>query len=114
VGAIGFKPNEDMRSILICAYAAGHVRMYARKGGSCGMINLTINKIPVQVSEGTTILEAAESIGIRIPTLCYIKEISPLTSCMLCVVRIEEEKILSPPVQQGQKRAWWCIVMILL
>ncbi len=60
------------------------------------MINLTINKIPVQVSEGTTILEAAESIGIRIPTLCYIKEISPLTSCMLCVVRIEGRKNFVP------------------
>ncbi|NLD39632.1 MAG: FAD-dependent oxidoreductase [Desulfatiglans sp.] len=60
------------------------------------MINLTIDKRPVQVSKGSTILEAAESIGIRIPTLCYLKEISPLTSCMICVVKVEGKKNLVP------------------
>ena len=34
------------------------------------MVNLTINNQKVQVEEGTTILEAAKSIGIEIPTLC--------------------------------------------
>jgi ferredoxin len=64
--------------------------------GRPGLINLTIDKRPVQVSKGSTILEAAESAGITIPTLCYIKEIAPLTSCMICVVKVEGKKNLVP------------------
>ncbi len=64
--------------------------------GRPGLINLTIDKRPVQVSKGSTILEAAESINIKIPTLCFVKELSPRTSCMLCVVRIEGRKNLVP------------------
>ena len=60
------------------------------------MINLTIDNKPIQVSEGTTILEAAESAGIKIPTLCYIKDLLPLTSCMLCVVKVEGRRNLLP------------------
>ena len=37
------------------------------------MVNLTIDKLPVSVKEGTTLMEAAESIGIHIPHLCYWK-----------------------------------------
>ena len=37
------------------------------------MVNLTIDKKPVSVPEGTTILEAARSVNIAIPTLCYLK-----------------------------------------
>jgi NADP-reducing hydrogenase subunit HndD len=38
-------------------------------------VNLKINNIPVVAPEGATILEAAHLVGIRIPTLCYLKEI---------------------------------------
>mgnify|MGYP000500172033 FL=1 len=37
------------------------------------MVNLTINSIPVTVPEGTTILDAAASVDIEIPSLCYLK-----------------------------------------
>ena len=37
------------------------------------MITLSINNIPVEVPEGTTILDAAKQAGIRIPTLCYVE-----------------------------------------
>lgn len=37
------------------------------------MVNLKIDNIPVSVPEGTTILEAARSVNIEIPTLCYLK-----------------------------------------
>ena len=40
------------------------------------MVNLTIDKIAVSVPEGTTILEAAASVGIEIPSLCYLKDIN--------------------------------------
>ena len=36
------------------------------------MIHLTIDGIPVEVEKGTTILQAAKQIGVKIPTLCYL------------------------------------------
>ena len=46
--------------------------------GDTNMISLKINNIPVYVEEGTTLLEAARSIGIKVPTLCHLKGISEL------------------------------------
>ena len=58
------------------------------------MINLKINNIPVCVPEGSTILEAARSIGIKIPTLCHMKELSELGACRVCVVEVKGMKSL--------------------
>jgi len=52
------------------------------------MINFTINDRELQVEEGTTILEAALDAGIKIPTLCYHKELTPYGACRLCLVEI--------------------------
>ena len=53
------------------------------------MVNLTIDNKQVNVPEGTTILEAAETAGIKIPTLCFHKRLNPIGSCRMCVVDIE-------------------------
>lgn len=53
------------------------------------MVNLTIDNINVSVSQGTTILDAAVKAGIKIPTLCYLKEINEIGACRVCVVEIE-------------------------
>lgn len=53
------------------------------------MVNLTINGISVSVKEGTTILEAARSVQIQIPTLCYLKNINEIGACRVCVVEVE-------------------------
>lgn len=53
------------------------------------MINVEINGIKVAVEPGTTILEAANSAGITIPRLCYVKGIHEQSSCRVCVVEIE-------------------------
>lgn len=53
------------------------------------MVNLTINEREVSVKEGTTILEAAKSAGIMIPTLCFLKEINEIGACRVCVVEVE-------------------------
>ncbi len=53
------------------------------------MPSLTIDNVEVTVQEGTTILEAAKSVGIWIPTLCYYPKTSPSDSCRMCVVEIE-------------------------
>ena len=49
-------------------------------------VNLKINNIPVTVPEGTTILQAARIAHIEIPTLCYLKDVSCVGSCRMCVV----------------------------
>ena len=53
-------------------------------------INLKINGIDVTVPAGTTILEAAHSIGITIPTLCYLKDINEIGACRMCIVEANE------------------------
>ena len=69
------------------------------------MVNITIDGIEMQVEEGTTILKAAEAAGIKIPTLCYIKEIDPEASCRMCLVELEGNPKLqtacSFPVAEG-------------
>ena len=49
-------------------------------------VTLKINNIPVTVPEGTTILEAARKAHVEIPTLCYLKDVSCVGSCRMCVV----------------------------
>ena len=52
------------------------------------MINLKINDTVLDVKEGTTILNAAASVGIYIPTLCYHKDLSPFGGCRFCAVEV--------------------------
>ena len=64
-------------------------------------IKLTIDKLPVKVAPGTTILDAAKSVGIVIPTLCHIDlkgtcvQNKP-ASCRICVVEVEGRRNLAP------------------
>ncbi len=51
-------------------------------------IHLTIDGIPVEVPPETTILKAAEQVGIEIPTLCYLKDLTPDGSCRMCMVEV--------------------------
>ena len=53
------------------------------------MVNLKINNIPVSVPKGTSILDAAKSVGISIPTLCFLKEINEIGACRVCVVELK-------------------------
>ncbi len=53
------------------------------------MVDLIIDDKDVTVEVDTTILEAARSAGIDIPTLCYHERLSPIGSCRMCVVEIE-------------------------
>ncbi len=52
------------------------------------MIKFTINDKELLVEEGKTVLEVALAEGIKIPTLCYHKELTPYGSCRLCIVEI--------------------------
>ena len=45
------------------------------------MVKLTIDGKLVEAPEGSTILEAAASVGINIPTLCYLKDLNEVGGC---------------------------------
>ena len=53
------------------------------------MVSLTIDGKNVQVEAGSTILEAAATVGIKIPTLCWLQKISPTGACRICAVEVE-------------------------
>ena len=53
------------------------------------MVNLTIDGMAVSVPRGTSILNAARSVGINIPSLCYLKDLNEIAACRVCVVEIE-------------------------
>lgn len=69
------------------------------------MVNLTIDGQKVTVPEGTTILDAAKTIGIEIPTLCHHPDLEARAVCRICVVEIDGQKLLQPscayPVSEG-------------
>lgn len=60
------------------------------------LIPVTIDGIQTAVVPGTTILEAARCLGIRIPTLCHMKERSTVSSCRVCVVSVKGEEYPVP------------------
>lgn len=53
------------------------------------MVSFKIDGNELSVPAGTTILEAARSAGIDIPSLCYHKRLPPIGSCNMCIVEIE-------------------------
>ena len=63
--------------------------------GRLGMVNLTINGQIVQVQENITILKAAESVGISIPTFCYDDRLKAHGACRICVVSVKGAKGLT-------------------
>lgn len=52
-------------------------------------VTITIDNKQIEVSKDSTILEAARSIGIDIPTLCYLKDINETGACRMCLVQVE-------------------------
>jgi len=71
------------------------------------MVNLKINNIPIQVEEGTTILEAAKRLNFRIPTLCNHPDLSVAGNCRVCVVEVKGARLLAAscatPVSEGME-----------
>ena len=53
-------------------------------------INVKINGVDYAVPKGSTVLEAAKSASIDIPTLCYLKDINEIGACRLCLVEVSE------------------------
>lgn len=71
------------------------------------MVNLKIDGKDVTVAEGTTVLEAARSANIVIPTLCYLKGINAIGACRICIVEVKGMRSLQAscvlPVSEGME-----------
>jgi NADP-reducing hydrogenase subunit HndD len=71
------------------------------------MIHLTINNIPVEVPEGSTLLTAARQAGIKIPTLCHVEGLQTIGACRVCAVEVEGARNLcascAMPAAAGMK-----------
>jgi len=67
-------------------------------------LHLTIDGQEIQVTRGTTVLEAARKAGIYIPTLCHDPHLEPYGACRLCIVKIDRMRGLptscTTPVEQ--------------
>lgn len=68
-------------------------------------VTLTIDGQRVMVPEGTSILDAAATIEIKIPTICYHPSLTPPAICRVCTVEVEGQRVLQPgcvvPVAEG-------------
>ncbi|NLM04283.1 MAG: 4Fe-4S binding protein [Clostridiales bacterium] len=68
-------------------------------------VTLTIDNMKVEVPKDYTVLEAAKSVGIDIPTLCFLKDINEVGACRICLVEIEGNRNLQTscvyPVSEG-------------
>ena len=60
------------------------------------VIELQIDGAAVSVTEGTTILGACRTLGIEIPTLCYLETLRPVNVCRVCMVEVEGSRVLVP------------------
>ncbi|CAN7639925.1 NADH-quinone oxidoreductase subunit NuoG [Rhizobium sp. LjRoot258] len=60
------------------------------------MVRITIDEQTLEVDAGSTVLQAAERLGIDIPTFCYMKRLPALASCRMCLVEIEGQRRLQP------------------
>lgn len=71
------------------------------------MIELEIDGKKVSVEEGTTIIEAADELGIYIPRFCYHKKLSIAANCRMCIVDVEKvgkpQPACATPVTPGMK-----------
>src|SRR5215510_13517261 len=78
----GLRPSFDLR---ISAFGLGAMSSFT----------ITIDRRPVEVARGQSVLAAARSAGIAIPTLCYLEKCGPLTSCLVCLVKINGKLVAS-------------------
>ena len=69
------------------------------------MVTVYIDDTEVKVPSDYTVLKAAQKAGVKIPTLCYLKDINQIGACRVCLVEIERARGLQAscvyPVSEG-------------
>ena len=58
------------------------------------MLNIKINGMPFSVEKNTTILDACRQFGIKIPTLCFLRDINEIGACRMCMVEVKGARSL--------------------
>ena len=66
-------------------------------------VEIRIDGKSASVPEGATILDAARSLGIDTPTLCYLDTLTPVNVCRVCVVELDGSRTLVPACS---RKAW--------
>src|SRR5689334_24063673 len=104
VSAVG--PSQGANSAPAGGSAAAKA---ASVGGSRPMLNIEVDGRAVQVPHGSTVMDAANKLGIYIPFFCYHKKLSIAANCRMCLVQVEKAPKPVPacatPVAEGMK-AW--------
>ena len=59
-------------------------------------VTLTVNGQEVAVPTGATLLDACRSVGVEVPTLCYLETLTPVNACRVCVVEVAGARTLAP------------------
>ncbi len=71
------------------------------------VVPVTIDGRDVDAQAGATILDACRTVGIEVPTLCYLETLTPINACRVCVVEVEGARVLAPAcsrrVEPGMK-----------
>ena len=67
-----------------------------RRGAPPAQVEVTIDGARVSAPEGSTILAACATLGIEIPTLCFLETLHPVNVCRICVVEVEGSRVLVP------------------
>jgi len=60
------------------------------------VVSLTIDGQQVSIEQGTTLLKAAEHLGVDIPTICFHEATTSNALCRICVVEVEGQRLLQP------------------
>ena len=68
------------------------------------MVSITIDGRALDVPAGTTIIDACKTLGIEIPTLCYLETLTPVNACRVCVVEVEGARVLAPACSRKVER----------
>lgn len=66
------------------------------------LVNVVIDGQKIAVESGTTVLDAAEKLGIKIPTLCFLKTLGPLSKCRVCLVEANGRLVTSCSFQVSE------------
>ena len=93
--------------LIACPSPTLAAQRWGTQAASETMPSIVIDNRKVEVAQGSTILDAARLLGLDIPTLCFVKDYRPSTSCMLCLVKLKPANRFVPScatlVQDGME-----------
>ncbi len=68
-------------------------------------VSISIDGATVKVAEGATILDACTTHGTAVPTLCYGETLTPVNACRVCVVEVDNNRVLVPACSRKVEEA---------